>query len=653
MIKSRVFFLFLCVLFAWGLIVARAAQLQILPNSRLANLARRQYRTQIDLPARRGIIVDRNGKELAVTVPSYSLYVDPKEIRAPRNFARILARRLGYSYKNIYEKIRDHEKRFIWLKRHLRKSFVDSLARLHLRGLGSIEESYRVYPNNNLLAQVLGFVGEDGSGLSGLELQFDHQLKGKGRKIILERDARGRPLLADGRIFTDTPAGFDARLTIDAELQFKLEQELMATVRAHDAEGAIGIVLDARNSDILAIATVPTFNLNRASKVPPALWRDRVVTDAFEPGSTIKAFVIAKALDEGLVRPNTRYFCENGHMKVDDRIIHEADHPFGWLTTSEILMKSSNIGAAKIAFSMGANRVRQALEDFGIGSRLGVNLPGESPGVVHRLPWRKILLANVAFGQGMTATPLQIAAGYAAIANGGMLRAPRIISEFVNEETGETQKINVRDIRRVISPDTASTMRLMLTMVTSKQGTGFAARVPGYPVAGKTGTAQKDVPGKGYVKGEYISSFAGFLPANNPRFVIYVAVDNPKHGYYGAEVAAPLFARVASFAVQQAALPPVLLTDNSVLKNPTITGAGSAQAQSIQRIREMTRVLDAEEKNRTPNFTGLTLRELLTEVRGTPIHVQIQGRGVVSMTDPAPGSELPQNKRVRVYLEEK
>ncbi len=651
MAKPRIFFLFFSLLLAWGLVILRAAQLQILPDSRLAQLARRQYRTQIDLPARRGIIVDRNGKELAVTVPSYSLYADPKEIRSPRRFAWLLARHLGYSAKTIFEKIHDRDRRFVWLARHLRKDFVSSLTRLHLRGLGSVEESYRVYPDNGLLSQVLGFVGEDGSGLSGLELQYDHMLKGQGRKFILERDARGRPLLGDGKIFTDAPAGFDVHLTVDAELQFKLEQELMAAVRMHDADGAMGIVLDARNSDILAIATVPTFDLNRASQVTPGLWRDRVITDAFEPGSTIKSLVIAKALEAGITRPNSRYFCDNGRMKVDDRIIHEADHPFGWLTTSEILMKSSNIGAAKIAFSMGQDRVRQALQDFGVGSRLGVDLPGESPGILQRLPWRKHLLANIAFGQGVTTTPLQVAAAYAAIANGGILRSPRIVSELVNEETGETKTFETRDIRRVLTPDVASTMRLMLTMVTSKQGTGYDARVPGYPVAGKTGTAQKDVPGKGYVKGEYISSFAGFLPANDPRFVIYVAVDNPRHEYYGAQVAAPLFARVASFAVQRAALPPVLLTDNSILKRPK--DLPGPPEQSIERIRAMTKVLDAEQQNRTPDFTGLTLRDLLNDVRGTPIHVLIHGHGTVSMTYPAAGAELPKDKRVYVYLEEK
>ena len=652
MVKSRFFVLFFGLIVGWCVIIARATQLQILPNKRLAELERSQYRTRIDLPARRGVIFDRNGKELAVTVPSYSLYADPKEIRNQWTFDHILARRLGYSPNFIYQKIRDRSKQFVWIDRHLKKQFVASLMRLHLKGLAAIQEPDRVYPNGNLLSQVLGFVGEDGRGLSGLELQYDHLLKGKGRTVVLERDARGRPLLVNGKIFTDTPAGYDLHLTVDAELQFKLEQELEKTVRIHEADSATGVVLDAQNSNILAIATVPTFNPNRAWDAKPSLWRDRVVTDAFEPGSVVKPLIFSKAIEEGIIKPNTRTFCDNGHMLIDGHIIHEADTPFGWLTTTQILMKSSNIGAAKVAFAMGAARVREALKDFGFGKPLGVSLPGESGGFVKPLPWRKIRLADIAFGQGVEATALQIADAYAAIANGGILRTPRIVSELVNEQTGKHIKIKSHIIRRVISPEVASTMRLMLSMVTTSEGTGYNARVSGYPVAGKTGTAQVAVPGKGYVSGDYIASFVGFLPANDPRFVIYIVVNHPRDGYYGAEVAAPVFSEIASFAVQRAALPPVLLTRKSILNNSAIARDAATQAQSIARIRRMAQVLAAEEKNQTPNFTGLTLREVLNEIRGMPIHIQIHGNGVVSMTVPPAGDTLPANKRVSIYLKD-
>lgn len=633
----------------------RAAQIQILPNSRLGELQRKQYKTLIELPARRGLIIDRTGKELAVTIPAYSLFADPKEIDQPKKFAKIMSKKLGVTQQHILQKIKDRDKRFVWLKRRMKKEFVDSFQQYHLKGLGVIEESERVYPNEKLLSQVLGFIGLEGQGLEGLELKYDSKMKAESRKIKIERDARGRPLLVDGRVFTDVPAGHDLKLTIDHELQFRLERELHQAMTEYEADSATGVILDAQTSEILAMGNVPTFDPNSPSLYQREYLRNRAVTDAFEPGSTMKTLVIAGALREGKIKPSTNYFCENGKMKVGKHTIKEADqkHSFGNLTVTEILSHSSNIGVAKIAFEMGADKVAQTLADFGIGQKLGVDLPGEAAGILQPRPWREHLLANISFGHGLTVTPLQLAAAYAAIANGGELKAPIIVKEMVNQETGETTSFTAKKIRRVLTPELAATMRLMLNVVTSDIGTAKAAQVPGFPVAGKTGTAQKNVVGQGYVRGQYVSSFAGFIPANDPKYVIYVAVDNPRAKYYGAEVAAPLFSRIAGYAVRIGGISPVLLTEKNVMKKTDVGVDINARVreQSLQKIRDMAKVLSAEEQNVTPDLTGLTLREVYNRVRGTPIKVDIHGRGMVTMSFPSPGESLPDNKTIKLYLQ--
>src|SRR5207253_2623837 len=288
----------------------------------------------------------------------------------------------------------------------------------------------------------------------------------------------------------------------------------------------------------------PTFDVNKAMKTAPEVRRDKVATDAFEPGSTMKTFVIATALREGLAAPNTKFFCENGSFKVGDKVIHEAEakEVFGNLTVSEILALSSNIGTTKIAFKMGAETLRQGLLDFGFGSKLGLDLPGEARGSVQALPWRPHLLSNISFGHGIAVTPLQIANAYAAVANGGVLNTPYIVQSMRDSETGQVKEMQQKPIRRVLTAEQASQMKIMLSGVTAPGGTGKNARVNGFIVAGKTGTAQKvDPNGRGYIKGAYISSFAGFIPANDPKFVIYVALDRPRKGFYGAQVAAPIF----------------------------------------------------------------------------------------------------------------
>ena len=350
------------------------------------------------------------------------------------------------------------------------------------------------------------------------------------------KDARGRPLLANGQVFLDHPDGADLYLTVDSGLQFKLETELQRVVEEFKAQSALGLILDAETSAVLAMANIPTFNANDPLKSTESVRRNRVVTDSFEPGSTFKTFTVAGALSQGLVRPNTKIDCGEGELRIGQLVIREAHsrRKFGSLTVSGVLSYSSNIGSAKIALKLGDERLRETLKSFGFGKRLGFDLPGESRGILHTTPWRDHLLSNISFGHGITATPLQVAAAYAAIANGGLLKKPYMVQSIVSSETGMggtgvREDFGPEVIRRVLKPSEAATMKLILAGVTLPGGTGASARVHGFPVAGKTGTAQKVRVGRrGYSPGKYISSFVGFIPVHQPKYVIYIAVDSPE-----------------------------------------------------------------------------------------------------------------------------
>jgi cell division protein FtsI (penicillin-binding protein 3) len=645
--KSRIVLIFLMISAAWCTLLARAVLLQIFPDERLAQLQRRQFETTLTVSSRRGAILDRQGKELAITINTKSLFADPQMIDDPYRTAQQLKKILGLNFRDTNKKLRAPKGRFVWLKRQLSKDEAERVKALGNRGLGLVDEPKRVYPKENLLSQTLGFVGRSGHGLEGLELAWDDHLKGQTRKIIAPRDARGRPLLKDVSALIDIPDGADLKLTIDSELQFVLEKELQEAMERHEAHAAYGVILDAHTSEVLAVANSPQFDLNEALRYSRGIRKNKAVTDAFEPGSTMKTFVIAGAIQQGVVKPSTRINCEGGRMKIGDRWIKEADahHMFDSLTVTEILAESSNVGVTKIAFKMGAKKIKNILEQFGFGEKPGIGFPGEGAGIINKLPWRPILLSNVAFGHGVAATPLQIANAYAAIANGGVLHRPRIIKAVHRD--GEWVEEPVEEVRRVLTPQQASTMTLMLTTATSDSGTGANARIRGFPVAGKTGTAQKvDFEHGGYIKGAYVSSFAGFVPAHNPKFVIYIAVDDPKKDYYGSQVAAPVFAHVSQYAVRKAGLTPVLINENNMM--PLLTQK-SPTSKAIDKIKAEIEMKSGEQM---PNLVGLSLREVLNRTKGSDLHLKIEGSGWVARTSPAAGEALKKNQPVELIFKE-
>lgn len=611
------------ILFAiWSLLLVRAFYVQVLPDEKLKVLQERQFKRVVTLQPGRGVITDRNGTELASSITSYSLFADPSLIESPTNVSYKLSSLLKRSAKSIRRTISDKDKRFVWIDRKMDEKMKNRISNLKIRGLGFVEESKRIYPNHHLLSHVLGFVGQEGQGLEGLEMKYNDQLSGNQKKLLIQKDARGRPLIVSGKLFNDQPDGANLQLTIDGEIQHVLEQELRITQGENDADSAVGVVIEAGTNEIVAIASVPDFNLNNALSSSMDYRKNRAVVDPFEPGSTLKPFIVAGALREKKLEPNTKYYCEKGSFRVADRIIRDSDvtHKYEWLTVSEILAKSSNIGMAKIGLQLGSKKTREILEEFGFGSKTGVQLGGDAKGILAPLPWREVKLANIAFGQGVATSALQMANAYAAIANGGVLKEPLLVKAIVDPQTGEKEEFQSKVVRRVLTEEQSQTMLLMLMGVTNQEGTAMSARVSGFPVAGKTGTAQKADPnGGGYLKGAYISSFAGIIPANNPKYIIYVAVDNPrKKIYYGSEVAAPVFAKVAGYAIRKSGVSPILLTQDNLIKTKSL------QKSSVAKIENEIRMagLSVEEQ-----FLGLTVREVLSKSKAQNIPTRLYGSG--------------------------
>lgn len=653
--KAKIIAVFVFVCFLWTLLIFRAAYLQFLPHDKLNTLQARQFQTVITLPARRGTVYDTHGKELAMSSPSYSLYADPKILINKKLAAEKLSKLIPQSSRDILIKIKDNSKRFVWIDRLIEASTAEEIRMLKLKGLGLIEDWKRVYPNDSLLGSTLGFLGKEGQALEGLELFHDKLLRGEKKKVLMRKDARGRPLVQDGLLFTETPQGKELKLTIDSDLQYFVEAEMARTLREHDAAGGWAVVLDAQTSAIRAIASLPTFDPNFPQNASSFTKRNRAVTDTFEPGSTLKSFVIASAIDNKTVKPTTKIFCENGHFRIGKNIIREAEqsHAQGSISVSEVLAYSSNIGTSKIALMMGDDKVKAGLVAFGFSEKSGVDLPGEAKGISVKLPWNQHLLANVSFGQGITSTPLQLANAYAAIANGGKLNRPYIVESIKDVETGEVKETPTTEIRRVVSEETAAQMRLMLVGVTAEKGTAVAARVPGYVVAGKTGTAQKiKSVGKGYMKGGYIGSFGGFIPANDPKYVIFIGIDHPKkNGYYGSIVAAPLFSKIASYAVRKTGINPEIPTENNLIKVAPVAGkkTESEIEDHLISINSNT-TLETTSVKAVPYLKTLTMREVISIASEQKIQVKFVGTGKVESTFPEAGQNLNADRDLTVIL---
>jgi len=553
----------------------RAFNLQVGEGEHLKNLAEEQYLREIELPPRRGRILDRNGAELASTADVDSVYCNPRRFTDVHDAARRLARVLGLDAREL-EKRLAQRRYFAWIKRKITPDEAAAVRALALPGVAFTLEPRRFYPNRTLAATVMGQSGADGRGLDGVELAYDAYLRGSSSSVQGIRDALGRELFVDTTADAAGGAGSDVVLTLDRYLTFVTERAIADAAARHHAKSVVAVMLDPRTGEILAMASVPSFNPNDSGGAAEGATRNRAITDTFEPGSTMKTFTIAGALDAGVVRPDDRFDCMMGRMMVGKYTIHDT-HPRGILTVAEVFKYSSNIGATKIARRLGRDRLAEALQRYGFGKPTEVGLPGERGGVVRPVEkWGDIGFANISFGHGIAVTPLQIVAGVSAIAAGGTYHQPRIISRVVSPDGGvEVPAASPGEGEwRVMSEATARTMVAIMRGVTETGGTARQAAIDGYPVAGKTGTAQKAVNGH-YDPDRYIASFVGFAPAQDPRLALIVVMDEPQGAHLGGAVAAPVFKEIAEQALRYLHVPP----EGPLLAAPGGAGPAGAAAK--------------------------------------------------------------------------
>jgi len=533
----------------FGVALGRAAWLQVVHAATYGKQAQRMHEETMTTPAGRGSILDRSGVQLAIGEQDTTIYADPHVVTNARGIALAAEHILGANANKLYPQLLRKDKRFVYVARFADPKVATTFLAKHFAGIGSYSEERRAYPQNTVAAPVIGFAGTDNKGLGGLELEYDPKLAGRpGRQTII-RDATGQAI--DTLSATPERQGEDLFTTIDSRIQANAEAVLRKTVTDYRAQSASAIVLDPRTGAILAMAQAPVYDANNARSVPYATQRNRAVTDTYEPGSTFKLVTIAGALSQGIVTPSTKFRLPYS-IHVADRVIHDAEYrPTEWLTVSQILSHSSNIGAVTIAEKLGSASLMNWIERFGYGKTTGIDFPGESAGFVLPLEkWYGSTIGNVPIGQGISVTPIQMASAYGAIANGGVWVQPHLVERVGGRIYHDFKR------RRVVTPAIDNVLKKMLTGVVDEHGaTGNAAAIPGYTVAGKTGTAQ--VPGPhGYTTGKYVASFVGMVPVKKPRLVILVVVNEPTRGIFGGQVAAPAFADIAKFDLQHLGVAP-------------------------------------------------------------------------------------------------
>ena len=531
----------------FGTIIGRAVYLQVFVGPALAERASGQYERTIRTNGKRGSIYDTRMREVAVSIESLSLAAYPGKIHQPRQVARAIARIIKTSAQPIARKLAS-DRPFVWIKRPITPKEARALKALELKGLEFLPEHSRYYPNRTLAAQVVGFTGIDGNGLEGIEYEFDAELTGKKRIATVLKDAFGRGFEAQEDM-TASMSGNNVVLAIDGAIQHLAEKALQQAVKTHKAKSGIAVVMAPRTGDVLALAHVPLFNPNAFTDFSRAVRRNRAVTDAFEPGSTMKLFSAAAALESGCCTPHTIFYCENGNYRIGRNTVNDTKK-HGWLSIQRIVKYSSNIGAVKIGETVGGPTLRKSLRQFGFGRPTGIECPGETKGSLGaNKKWTVFDVAAISFGHGVSVSAIQLTAAVAAIANQGVLMKPRVVLKVTDARGRNVRTFDPQAVGQVISPQTAAAVTRMMEMVLTEGGTGVEAALKGYSACGKTGTAQKIGSDGKYAKNRYLASFAGFTPVEDPRLAILVVIDEPRGDYYGGTVAGPVFRDIAQSAL--------------------------------------------------------------------------------------------------------
>lgn len=541
----RLWSVFLFLFLVYGVLGSLLVQIQLVQAPIYRRKAQAQQTPTLRLDPKRGTLLDRKGRPLALSHPTDSLFAVSRRIQKKENTAKTLSQTLHLRQPDLLERL-SRDKAFVWLKRKLPQAQAAEIRSLDLEGIDFRREMKRVYPNGRLASHVLGFVNIDNEGLEGLEAFYNHRLKGReGFRQVL-RDGKFRQLPAAELKWVRPQDGLTLVLTLDEVIQHVAEEALEEVVRARHAKGGSIVVMDPWTGEILALANDPTFDLNQPTSSSPETRRNRAVTDLFEPGSVFKMVTAACALQEGVVKESDPIFCENGTYRVSGHLLHDV-HPYGTLTFRQVIEKSSNIGTVKVAQRIRPERLYATQRALGFGQKTGIDLPGEIPGVVKPpREWSGTSLSAMAIGQEVGVTAIQLARAMSAIANGGRLPRPHLLKAVLNPDGIVVESpIGEEKTEPVVSEETCRRLREILIGAV-QDGTGKLAQVEGYSAGGKTGTSQKIAPDGRYSHSDFIASFVGFAPATSPRIVIVVTVDEPRPVYYGGQVAAPVFQKVAS-----------------------------------------------------------------------------------------------------------
>ncbi len=610
------------------LVLSRLVQFTVVQSGQLARQAASQHNQRLIFTPRRGAIFDRNGELLALSIPAESLFVRPPKL--PVNVAAqvpALAEAIHASTQEVNTTLRSLAP-FVWLKRQATPQEAAQVRALGLTGIDSLETQRRFYPHGPLAAPLLGFANIDAQGLEGVERVYDEYLRGESAEIVQERDALGRSILAQGVELP--PEALNVRLTLDIDLQYFAQRELEKAVQTTGARAGTVIILDPQTFAVLALAHSPTFDPNNPKSVADEVRRDPAISDPYEPGSTLKVLLAAAALDMNVVRPEDQIFCELGHYQVGKYTIHD-HHPYGWLSFAQVLQHSSNIGAAKVGERLGKETYQKYLRGFGLGQKTGIDLPAESPGLLAPVKdWSRINLVTASFGQGVAVTPLQLVSAYAALANDGVFMRPYVVQEVLNADGKVVMANSPQRLWQVVRSDTAHRLLQLLEKVVEKEGTGWRARIAGVRVAGKTGTSQKVNQNGGYSAHGRIASFIGIVPADQPRLVILVAIDEPKTGVYGGAIAAPVFQVIAQQSLARLGIigdqerPPL-----PGAPTPVTLTAGQSSARRAPG-RGATIPQAAAPPAGAPSFLGMSLREAMLTAQRNGWRISTTGSGYVT-----------------------
>jgi cell division protein FtsI (penicillin-binding protein 3) len=649
---------------------ARLVYLQVSQHDGLVNRARQQQQNAIETGPQRGNLLDRHERELARSTQTVSLFVDPDGLQ-PGELectANELAKALGEKASDLIKQLQAAQtanRRFVWIARRLEVERANPILALKLPGVQSVLEPKRYYPNGSLAAHVLGFVGLDGQGLGGLEQSYNAKISGEPGQLFLEKDATGKPYES---FEIAAKQGQTIVLTIDQAIQYQTERALQAAVQRAHAKSGSAIVLDPRSGEILALANAPSFDPNDVASSPADNRRNWALQNIYEPGSTFKIVAFSAAIEKKLARPEDRIDCQMGAITVAGRLIHD-HHPFGTLTLSEALAKSSNVAAIKLGLRVGNDSMYDFMTRFGFGSKTGVELPGETVGLLRKVErWQPSSIGSLAMGQEIGVTPVQMAAAFGTLANDGLRIAPHLVREIRNS-SGAVVYNAQPDQRRVVSPETAIALRGMLEGVTL-HGTAKKAQLDGYSAAGKTGTAQKiDPKTRTYSSTKFIGSFVGFAPVNNPQVVIIVVIDEPAGAYHGGDVAAPVFREIAEQIlpgmgvmpdVETKSAPGLIAQANS---NPEREAkAREAQARVEQERRATMPTVDsnggrsgevvyASATNKAilmPDLRGRSVRDVARTCGQLGLQIEARGEGKVFRQSPAAGSEVSSGQVVYI-----